>query len=271
MAKLFASLDGGAGDYSQSKATRLPPVGGLDWRPRRDQSESAAVVSRSTAVRLHCEHGGTATAGERPANRERFDYWLNAFRYERALAQLGCTRGELDAAVQRIAKESAAARRQQCTRDEALPLRLALARQWEEMMTCLLQTVSTPGRTGHDCESGAACPAEHTRAALSGVARPAADEWAGAPLPPEAQPRGDYVGAPRLIVPTVRTVVREGESADLTVILLDNAAPQQAAVWWRPLGAVDFQQISLQRVGRGVHRVRLPAVDARALSITPGW
>jgi hypothetical protein len=267
MAELFVSLDGGAGDYSrnQNEGTRLPRPS--DWiggpggikpnaKPWSEVAPRYAFVERMAALRPQVR-------GE--LNLDRFDYWLNTFRYHRALGQLGCTRGELDRIVSGVAKEREAAKRLDCTQTEALPVRLALARQWEEMMTFLLQTVSTPGELGTiaNLEQHSRRNPKETHFLEKHDAQLSA--WLGAPLPAEAQPATTYQGPARLIVPTVPTVLPEGEKLSLKVIVLDREPPQAAAVFWRALGAGEFRQLPLRHVARGVHRAELPALGADGL------
>ncbi|MCX6927896.1 MAG: malectin domain-containing carbohydrate-binding protein, partial [Verrucomicrobia bacterium] len=77
MGKLFTSVDGGAGDYSQNKATRLPrPAdwidgpGGLQSNPRPWAEVRAGYAFVEQIERLRPQVKGAA-------NLERFDYWLN--------------------------------------------------------------------------------------------------------------------------------------------------------------------------------------------------
>ena len=96
-----------------------------------------------------------------PACLERFDYWLNSFRYHAALSSLGCARGKLDTLVQRAQAETNAVARRQIAQTEALPARLDLARQWEQMMTPPAPNCVHPGRDGHHRQPRTACPPQH--------------------------------------------------------------------------------------------------------------
>ncbi|MBN2506676.1 MAG: hypothetical protein JXQ71_08280 [Verrucomicrobia bacterium] len=260
LAAIFTRLDGGPGDYSGNAAlTRLPRPS--DWlagpggiRPNAtpwDQEKARyAFVDEIAALRPRVRGA---------ASLDRFDYWLHAFEYHRALGQLGCTRGALDAIMRRIAKQSDPAVRKRLAVEDALPVRLALARQWEAMMTHLLQTVSTPGELGTiaNLEQHTLRNPNHPRFLDLHDARLA--EWSGAPLPANAQPAGSYQGPPRIIVPTVRSVARAGESLALTVIVLANTRPREATLHWRRLGGGEYRRSDLAHVARGVHAAVLPA------------
>ena len=78
----------------------------------------------------------------------------------------------------------------------------------------------------------------------------------GKELPPDAMPSKQYVGTPRLFLPEVRTCLLAGETLTLKVILL-GAQPQDAAVYWRPLGTGQFTMTPLVHVARGVYAATL--------------
>jgi len=259
MAQFFVSLDGGEGDYSANKTTRLPRP--ADWiggpggikansRPWAEVKPSYSFVESIAALRPQVKGA---------ANLERFDYWLNAFRYERALSQLGCTRGQLDEIVKRIAGETDSAKRKQMTVGETLPVRLALARQWEEMMTLLLQTVSTPGEMGTVANLEQHVLRNTHEPHFMDLHDAKLAEWSGAPLPPEAAPRQDYQGPSRLIVPTVRNVAEPGESLALKIIALDNQPMKSLVVKVRPLGGGSWREIPAKHIARAVYSAPLPA------------
>jgi hypothetical protein len=72
-----------------------------------------------------------------------------------------------------------------------------------------------------------------------------------------------YLRTDQLLTTTERppdrgTMVKQGESLTLKVIVLDHERPAAAALHWRPLGQGAYRQIALSHVARGVHRVTLP-------------
>ena len=86
----------------------------------------------------------------------------------------------------------------------------------------------------------------------------------GGPLPPDARPPKEYAGKPRLIVPTVRTVLTAGERLRLKVIVLSRRPPTRAAVHWRRMGEGTFVRFPLAHLARGVYSAALPAEATRA-------
>ncbi len=148
-------------------------------------------------------------------NLDRFDYWLNTFKYLRSLAQLRCT----------MAKPQAA----------------ELTRLWADAYRYLLASVNTPGALGMVVNM------ENHPQWGPMIAAHATQPW----------PK-EYQGAPRLIVPCVRSVIGKDEQVDLTLIALDNHPLKTVLLYWRPLGRGVWQSRDLLHVARGVYRVTLP-------------
>jgi hypothetical protein len=192
---------------------------------------------------------------EGPGNLQRFDYWLNQFRYLRDIAKVRCAWGEYEKAMEKVRAEKDAAAQKQLAKERALPLRIALIEAFAQMYRDLLASVSTPGEIGN--------AANWQMQTFPVVLDKPGEELAkilGEALPPEAMPSAKYTSAPRLIVPTVRTGIMAGESLTLKAIVL-GIEPQEADVYWRPLGAEDFNRVEMQRLTRGGYAVTLPAAD----------
>jgi hypothetical protein len=191
-------------------------------------------------------------------NLDRFDYWLSTYRYDEALAQAGCLRGQLDAEMEQISRTQDVALTQQLAA-KAVALRIALARAWEKAMWDVEATVSTPGELGTIANLQ-----QHTRMHNHFLDQYDTDlaKITGAPLPVTAAPSGSYAGPDRLIVPTVRTRVAAGERLTLTVILLGHGpagASASGSLYWRPLGSDAFARVPLAHVARSVYRATIPA------------
>jgi hypothetical protein len=231
--KILASIDG----------VHLPQV--TDWKggpgnlvangePWSDVRKKFAFVDEFAALRPQIQGAG---------NLERFDYWLNTFRGLSAMAEANCGRGKLDTLMG--AKKY----------EEALAARIELAQVWTKLMTLQTSIVSTPGELGTIANLE-----QHTRRQAHFVEGQDAEliKGLGKPLPPEAQVGNTYDGPAKIIVPTVRTSVRQGETLKLTVIVLDKELPQIAALHFRAMGHGGWQERPLTHVGRAVHAVTLP-------------
>jgi len=190
-------------------------------------------------------------------NLERFDYWLNTYRCMATMAELGCLRGELDANAAAI-KAAPEASMQATLADEAMKMRIRMARLWEKMMTFQLLAADTPGEIGT-----VANLEQHSRGTLKFLT--AHDDLLiqalGSALSQEAEVSKAYTGPARIIVPTVRTQVNKGESLELNVIVLDKALSKTVALQWRPLGNGNFSKLILRNIGRATYEVELPPAE----------
>jgi hypothetical protein len=184
---------------------------------------------------------------------ERFDWWLNTFRYMRAMAQVNGTWAQYTNAWAKVQAEPDTARRTQWARETALPLRRRLVAQVGEVYRHLLATVSNPGELG--------TVANWDQHLLPDVLTKPGQELAGVlgeDLPADAQPARQYSGPLQVIVPTVRTSLDAGEEFRLKVIVLAPSAPKDATLFSRPLGRGAFVKTPLARVARGVYTVVVP-------------
>lgn len=191
-------------------------------------------------------------------NLERFDYWLNNFRYMRSIAELRCVWARYSAAIDKVKAEKDASAQQRLARELALPLRKELVAVFGAMQTHLLDTVSNAGEMGNVCN----WQQQTLPVVLTGPGLELA-KLLGEALPADAVPSNEFTGAPRVFVPELRTAISAGESLKLTVIVL-GPRPQTAELCWRPLGRGDYAKVPLTHVARGVYSVALPAAALTA-------
>jgi hypothetical protein len=184
-------------------------------------------------------------------NLDRFDYWLNSYRFLAAAAQAECVRGQLDLAVKAIDAEPNLEKKKELA-TQALGLRISLAQVWDQLMNLQEATVSTPGELGTITNLELHTRQHHFLDADDN--KLTAD--LGAPLPASVNPASVYTGPPRIIVPTLRGKIEPGERLHLTVILLGIKSPAQ--LFWRPLGSGQFTSLPLTLIGRSVYEVTLP-------------
>ncbi len=191
-------------------------------------------------------------------NRERFDYWLNTFRYARSIGQVGCIVGRLDETMKRINAEQNSKIKKRMARNEALGLRRQLAKEWAEMVTYLLAVVSNAGEMGT-----VANLEQHSmkRLRLLNKHDSALEKILAKPLPTDAMPWKDYRGKARIIVPTVRGNLAVSEDLKLKVIILSKNSPAKAALYWRQMGNGAEQMIPLEHAACGVYMVTIPKAD----------
>ncbi|UCF38939.1 MAG: hypothetical protein JSU96_08925 [Acidobacteriota bacterium] len=236
LAELFTRLD----CHLPRPSTWVNGPGGIkpDARPWDDVALEFAFVEEMAALRPQ-------VVGE--GNLERFDYWLNSFRYLRSLARVNCTWDLYNRAIDGVKKETDSQKRRESALSNALPLREELVAQVNEANEYLLQTVSTMGALGT-----VANWQQHVLPMLLGEPGKELADILGESLPDRAQPSRAYAGPPRLIAPVTRTLLNAGEGLNLTVRLL-GFQPERVELYWRTLGSRDFNVIQMNHVARGVY------------------
>jgi len=262
LAKIFVRLDGGP--YCPF---RVKFVSNLyrtsDWR----EGPGGIIVNKTPweEVAKHfdfIEKMATLQGKVRGAgHQERFEYWLNTFQYTKRLAHLGCMLGEMDSVMKVIAAEKDVQMQKNLVAEKAMPLRIQAAQKWGEMVTYLLQTVSTPGEMGtvanveqHNLRHlNLLNKYDSTLTALTGV-----------PLPDNANLGKDYQGKSRLILPTKRTLLSPNEDLKLKAIVLSAKPIQSAKLFWKIIGEKQYTEINMNHLNRGVYTVTIPAGEIKA-------
>jgi hypothetical protein len=188
-----------------------------------------------------------------PGNLERFDYWLNQFRFMRAAGKVDGLLARQKEAMEKLGKPTDAPAKKQFARETLLPIRVQIVRAVAEAHRHLLSTVTNASELGtianweqHNLPVVLTKPGETLAQAL------------GEPLPPEAVPSREYTGLPRIIVPAVRTAVDRGEGLKLKILVLDKQ-PQAPVVCWRILGSGEFTKLTATHKARAVYEASLPA------------
>ncbi|NIP26867.1 MAG: hypothetical protein GWN67_21565 [Phycisphaerae bacterium] len=255
IAKLFAGLDGGPSAVTQGQGnTNLPRpstwVGGPggirpDTRPWEKVSKEYEFVEEMAKLRPQVKG---------PGNLERFDYWLNTFRYLKAVGQVNCTWARFNAAMKKVRDEKQADAKKQLALKTALPIRKELVAQVAEVHRYLLATITTTGGIGNVTNWQ-----QHLMPSLLTQPGQELAKILGWDLPADAMPSRSYDGPPRIIVPTVRGSLMAGEDLRLSVIILAQKHPKDAFLYWRPMGTGDYAMVALTHIARSVYSVTIPA------------
>jgi hypothetical protein len=251
MAKVFEKLDG----KFPCPATWTNGPGGLkpDARAWDTVRKEYDFVDEVAALRPQVKGAG---------NLERFNYWLNHFRYMRAVAHLNCTWAVYNKVMEKVKAEKDPVEKKRLAKDTALPLRKEMVQWVGDAYKYLLATVSNPGEMG--------TIANWEQHILPGLLTKPGEELAqvlGEDLPADAQPAKTYRGPTRLIVPTVRTSIVAGEDLTLKVMILAEKTPKEAALYWRAMGTGEFAKVPLVHVARGVHSAKLPVEAAKGTDL----
>jgi hypothetical protein len=189
-------------------------------------------------------------------NLERFNYWLNAFRFNSAVLEVTHTQIEFNNIIDRIGKENNKGEKLEIATAEALPKRIELAEKWENMNRILLSFVSTSGElgtianlemhnirkngnlTGHD---------EYLKSILN------------ADLSPETGVSKDYKGKTRIISTTSPSILQKEEDFYLRIRVLSESENLSGHLFYRILGGKDYATVDLKPLGSHVFEVRIPA------------
>lgn len=245
LAELFTQLDG---RFPRSSTwNQGPGVIIVNRQPWNQVAAQYQFVERMAALRPQVRGAG---------HQERFDWWLNTFRFARATAQVGCARGALDQVMEQIEKLPNSQAQRRMVREQALPLREGMVPLLGEMFGALLATLN------NSSELGTVVNVEQQwllRTRLLAAHDQRIEQLLGEPLSPAAQPWKDYRGPARLIVLTARGSAAEGESLRLPIIALDGQPPKSVTVRFRPLGQGEWRAVEAQHLARSVYQGRLPA------------
>lgn len=199
-------------------------------------------------------------AGLRPlvqgaGEQERFDFWLNTLKFNQFMGEFGCSCGELDGIMQRIATEKDPAVQKMMAREQALPLRLRMTGQAGEMTTSLIESLSNSTELGTLCnvEQQSMLRMKRLTAHDSTL-----EKVLGESLPEKAHPWKEYRGTPRLVVMNGRTSLDKGEAQTLQIIALDRHPVESVIVKIRLLGKGRWKTVAATNIARAVWSATLP-------------
>jgi hypothetical protein len=259
IAKLFVSLDGGPSAITQGQGnTNLPRPSTWVGGPGGINPDARAWEQVSREYEFVDELAKLRPRIKGPGNLERFDYWLNTFRYLRAVGRVNCTWTQFNAALKKVKDESLAEARKELARQTALPLRKELVTQVADVHRYLLATITTTGGMGN-----VANWQQHVMPTLLTQPGQELAKMLGQELPADAEPSKQYDGPPRIIVPTVRSSLITGEDLRLKVIILAQKQPEYAFLYWRPMGTDKYSKVALTHIARRVYSVTIPAREIK--------
>ena len=189
-------------------------------------------------------------------NRERFAYWLNAFKFNKAVLETTKAQIELNSIIKRMKSTASAAETLEIARDDALPKRVELAERWQHMNQILLSFVSTNGGLGtianlemHSIRK-MGCLTGHDEY-LKSVLKTSLPEQANVPV--------NYSGKMRIISTTDQSVLEKGEDFQLRIRVLSESGNVNAKLYYRPLGKRSFDSVDFKRLGSNVFETSIPS------------
>jgi hypothetical protein len=240
IAAILAEVDG----HLPRPSNWVGGPGGIqpDARPWEQVAQEYHFVERLEALRDRIQG---------PGNRERFDDWLNLFRYMRANAWVNCLLARYQAAVNRIKGIEDPARRKAAAQEEVFPARAQLVAGLADVHHYLLAHVRTYGGLGN-----VANWQQHVLPMTLGKTDADLEALLAEKLPAESALPKTYTGSGRVIVPSARTLLMKGEPLRLRVIVLGMEKPQMA-LYWRSPGEPEYHLQPVSHVARGVYRAEI--------------
>jgi hypothetical protein len=193
-------------------------------------------------------------------NLERYDYWLNLVRASELRVRTWVLAARLAAKMKEANAIQNADGKWGFVQKEAVPLRLEIARSYENMIAAFVNCAKSPGEIGtiSSIESG-------SRERIVASQDAAIARILGEPLPPEAAVRTAYRGAPRIFVSARRTQANVGQPQEIRAFVLSGAKCSGVNLHWRSLGAGSFKKLAATHHSRQAYRVALPARSAGTL------
>ena len=189
--------------------------------------------------------------------RERLDYWLNFIRASELRVRTWVLSGRLAVKMGELNNIPEADKKQDFARTAVLPLRLAVARNYEDMIAAFVRCAKSPGEIGTiaSIESG-------NRGRIVTAHDAILEKLLGQTLPAETAVSTAYRGAPRLVVSATCTQVRASEPSEVRAFVLSSSKCTGVMLYYRPLGEGAFKQAAATHRARQAYRVALPAPSA---------
>jgi hypothetical protein len=250
--KGFEAMDGHKGDAPLNASQWITGPGalmmGASLAEIREHLARYEFISELEAYQSRIEGTG---------NNERFNYWLNTFRFNRAILEVAALQKELDLCIEEIQSTNNLKIQKELASNKALSIRIQLASKWKDMMCILLAKVSTNGEMG----TLANLELHNLRRNQYLTGHDGFLYGLGVQLPATAFPPKEYTGKTRVILTTQPSILERGEDLYLRVRILSGAGDISGKLMWRALGEGSFTGVDLLHMSRNVFEVRIPGED----------
>lgn len=182
-------------------------------------------------------------------NNERFSYWLNSFKFNKAIIKTGLTFKELSSLMKIIETSTDKTEIETLLNNEILPKRIELASNWTNMVNILLSKLSTNGELGNlaNLEMHSSKKFGYLYGFDSQI-----EKRLGKPLPEKAFISHEYKGEDRVLVFTNPSTLNKDDHFHIRVRVLSNASEIHGKLMWRKLGEEAYQEIPLTHMARNV-------------------
>jgi hypothetical protein len=254
IADIFTSLDGVEFSSNGKYKSKLPRPstwtggpGGInpDERSWEEVLKEYQFVNKLEDLRSQVKGSG---------NLERFDYWLNQFKYLRETGHLNCVWFQFNKIMEEIKVINNPEDQQKLALDKALPLRIEMIKILTEAQNYLIASITTNGGLGNVTNWQ-----QHILPRLIREPGILLEKYLGRELPEDAMLPKYYSGLSHMFLSTVRTILNKGESLNLKIrtISTENEKPSESIIYWRSLGETRFKSQKLNHIVNGVYKVQL--------------
>jgi hypothetical protein len=260
LAKIFVKIDGGqlcTKDENKKEARLYRPIDWSGIRPDEIKSSLKHWNEIQKKFAFIDEFLALESKIKGIGNKERYNYWLNTFRFAQKMAQADSMLNELDSIMSSITNEKNKNIQEMLVNEKAIPLRSKIIQTWGEMMTLFLSTVSTISEIGtvadlelynlNNISLFTKCDSSIIK--ITGQSLPEREYWK------------EYRGPSRLIVPTKRSIIEQDENLKIKVIVLSKNKVKDGFIFWKPLYGSTFNRQPLEHVSRSVYSATISGID----------
>jgi hypothetical protein len=249
-ADIFGKLDG---TRQGGKTTLLPRPGDWSGGPGGIKPDSVNWEVRKADYQFVDEFEKLSESISGAGNKDRFDYWLNTFKYLRATGKFACSVGEINRLI-KAGKGESSVNKMDLTKS-FIDLRTRQIDEFKEIIFYLMKTISTTGELGTMANWQ-----QHDYAQYIYIPGKEFEKITGKKLPESCWPSNKDLNINRIIVPTLRTTLRKGEDLKLKVLIPgDNVI--SATLYWKPFGKTRYFDAELKNINRAVWFVSIPSHD----------
>ena len=182
---------------------------------------------------------------------ERFDYWLNQFKYVKAMGELACTLGMYNKTKLHL-DTIEASQKKIFAREKLLPVVIREVDELKEIHRYLVSSISTTGEIGNVTNLQQHVIPFQIQPQIKEIVKLTGDStWV-----PDLFPKNLEVK--KMIVLSPQTIIQKGK--DYTVkALIFNLNPQKLTLYWKILGNKDFKQSDLTKTSSNCWLATIPA------------
>ncbi len=254
MAQLFTSLDGMKEKTTklESGLTRLPrPATWIDGpgnvlvnlQPWDSVQTQYNFIDKMERLRPSVLGNG---------NLERFDYWLNQFKYLKATGKLACTLGLYKNAVKTLDKTEQG-QKNSFANEKLLPILRQEVDNLSDIFKYLISTVTTWGEFGNVTNWQQHVIPHQIQPQINQIVKLTGDSSWVTDLFPKSMKEVN-----KIIVPSPQTMIQKGKDYTVKVVTY-NLNPKEAILYWRILGQKDFQKSDLTKTTDNYLLATIPA------------